>query len=92
MAGEEPTCSLNGDILRRRLSSDVIQGTCMNGDYSTFEEEELPVAGTKTKNRKLIVVTFCISNLLTGMFFSLLAPFFTIEVSRHLRIVIALIT
>ena len=86
MAGEEPTCSLNGDILRRRLSSDVIQGTCMIGDYNTFEEEELPVAGTKTKNRKLIVVTFCISNLLMGMFFSLLAPFFTIEVSRHLTV------
>ena len=83
MEAEELTCSENEDLQRRDLSSDGIQSGRQIGDYNTFEEE-LPVDGTKWKNGKLIVFTFCIANFLVGMFFSLMAPFFVIEVSSHL--------
>ena len=72
------------------MSSDVIQASCKIGDYSTFEEEALPVERTKKKNRKMMLLTFCAANFLAGTFYSLLAPFFAIEVSRHLHIVVAL--
>ena len=93
MAAEEFTCSLNGNSQRRPLSTGVIKGSCKIGGYTTFEEEELPTDQTKTKNRKkLIVLSFCASNVFAGMFYSLPAPFFAIEVSRHLQIVEVLTT
>ncbi|KAI0221024.1 MFS-type transporter SLC18B1 [Lamellibrachia satsuma] len=80
MEAEELICSWNEDLQRRDLSSDGIQSGRQIGDYDTFEEE-LPVDGTKWKNSKLIVFTFCITNFLVGMFFSLMAPFFAIEMT-----------
>lgn len=91
MAAEDCSCSLNGDIQLRHISSDVIQASCKIGGYSTFEKEALPVERTKKKNRKMMLLTFCAANFLAGTFYSLLAPFFAIEVSRHLHIVLALL-
>ena len=78
MAAEER--SLSDDPQLRRLSSDVTQDTCMISDYNTFEQEEVPDQN-KMKNRKMIVITFCVVNLFAGMMFSLVAPFYAIEVS-----------
>ena len=90
MAAGELTCSLNGGIHRKSLSSDVTSSCCEISDYNTFDDEELPV--DRTKNRKLLLSTFCIADFLVGMFYSLLAPFFAVEVSRHLYIFLALMT
>ena len=78
MATEEP--SLTDEPQHRRLSSDVTQDSCKISDYNTFEQEEVPDR-TKMKNRKVVVITFCLVNLLAGMMYSLVAPFYAVEVS-----------
>ena len=78
MAAEE--CSLTDDPQLRRLSSYVTQDSCKISDYNTFEQEKVPDQ-KKTKNRKMIVITFCLANLFAGMMYSLVAPFYAVEVS-----------
>ena len=72
--------SLTQDAQQRGLSSDVTQDDCNTSDYNTFEKEEMPDR-TKMKNRKMIVITFCVVNLFAGMMYSLVAPFYAVEVS-----------
>ena len=78
MAAEER--SLTDDPQLRRLSSDFTQDGCKISDYNTFKQEEVPDR-TKMKNRKMNVITICIANLFVGMMYSLVAPFYAIEVS-----------
>ena len=78
MAAEER--SLTDDPQLRRPSSDVTQDSCKISDYNTFEQEEVPVR-TQMKNRKMNMITMCIANLSAGMMYSLVAPFYAIEVS-----------
>ena len=74
--------SLSHDTLPRRLSaSDVTQESCKISDYDTFEQEEMPDQN-KMKNRKIIVITFCIANLCRGYAYSLVVPFYATEVSN----------
>lgn len=42
----------------------------------------MPVDRTKKRNRKLIILTFCVSNFFVGTFFALLAPFFAAEAKK----------
>ena len=81
MAVEER--SLSHDTLPRRLSSDVTQESCKLSDYNTFEQEEMPDQN-KMKNRKIIVITFCIANLFEGYAYSLAIPFYATEVSNDI--------
>ena len=78
MAAEER--SLTDSPQLRRPSSDVTQDGCKISDYNTFEQEEVPDR-TKMRNRKIIVITFCVANLFAGMMYSLVAPFYVVEVS-----------
>ena len=78
MAAEDR--SLTDDHQLRRLSSDVTQDSCKISDYNTFEQEKLPHPN-KMRNRKMIVITFCVANLFAGMMYSLVAPFYAVEVS-----------
>lgn len=50
----------------------------------------MPAGRQKMKNSRLILVMCCLGNFFAGMFYSLLAPFFAIEVSRNLHVVVAL--
>ena len=77
MAEERP---LTDEPQLRRLSSDVTQDGCKISDYNTFEQEEVPDR-TKMNIRKMIVIAICIANLSVGMIYSLVAPFYAIEVS-----------
>ena len=67
----------------RRLSTDVAQDSCKSSDYNTFEQEEVPDRN-KMKNRKIIVIIFCIANLSAGLMYSLVTPFYATEVSWNL--------
>ena len=78
MAEEES--SLTDDPQLRRLSSDVTHDGCKTTDYNTFEQGEVPDRD-KMKNRKMVVITFCVANLFAGMMYSLVAPFYAVEVS-----------
>ena len=80
MAVEER--ALSHDTLPRRLSSDVTQESCKISDYHTFEQEEMPYQN-KMKNRKIIVITFCIANLCRGYAYSLVMPFYATEVRKR---------
>ena len=81
MAAEER--SLTDDPQLRRLSTDVTQDGYKISDYNTFEQNEVPDR-IKMKNRKINVITICIANLSLGMIYSLVARFYTIEVSLYL--------
>ena len=72
--------SLTDEPQLRRLSSDVTQDGCKISDYNTFEQEEVPDR-TKMNIREMIVIAICIANLSVGMIYSLVAPFYAIEVS-----------
>ena len=81
MAAE--TLPLTDEPQLRRLSTDVAQDGCKISDYNTFEQEEAP-DWNKMKNRKIIVITFCIASLSAGLMFSLVTPFYATEVSWNL--------
>ena len=72
--------SLTYDPHLQRLSKDVTQDNCKMSDYNTFEQEEMPDRN-KMNIRKMNVITICIANLSSGMMYSLVAPFYAIEVS-----------
>ena len=78
MAAEER--SLTDDSQLRRLSSYVSQDRRKINDYNTFEQNEV-TDQNKMKNRKMNMITICIANLSAGMMYSLVAPFYAIEVS-----------
>ena len=72
--------SLTDEPQLRRLSTDFAEDCCKISDYNTFEQDEVPDRN-KIKNRKIIVITFCIANLFAGTMYSLVAPFYATEVS-----------
>ena len=74
---------LTDELQLRRLSTDFAQDGCKVSDYNTFEQEEVPDQ-KKMKNRKIIVIIFCIANLSAGLMYSLVTPFYAREVSWNL--------
>jgi len=79
MVSDEILSSLRVDFHGRSSSP---RGGAHFGDYSNVELAKLPVDWTKKRNRKLIILTFCVSNFFVGTFYALLAPFFAAEVSK----------
>ena len=79
MAAEE--LSVIDDTQPRRLSSDVTEDRCKTSDCNTVEQKHVPDDQNKMKNPKIIVITFCVANLFAGMMYSLVAPFYAVEVS-----------
>ena len=75
----------------RRLSTDVAQDSCKSSDYNTFEQEEVPDRN-KMKNRKIVVILFCIANFSAGLMYSLVTPFYATEVSWNYLVYILIIS
>ena len=71
--------SLTDDPQLRRLSSDVTQDGCKISDCNTFEQDEVPDRN-KMNIRKMNFITICIASLSVGMMYSLVVPFYAIEV------------